>query len=203
MFRIKIHEITLRELLLIQSIYNCKTQSDIEIIVKDQPNPLVFFKVFLELGIKNLVPYIAFDARSMRELLSEKNKKYFSDEFPLFYKNEDGRSAIDTALENNQIRSVNLMIQYIVDYQNSYYYCHLFNYNAVELLNKGVQMTKLFKSNIFNHTFDYDEWPSTNSNTRKLMSPFNESMFKLRHHYKDVFPGLWKKDQKKIKKTRS
>ena len=91
----------------------------------------------------------------------------------LFYKNNDGRSAIDTALENNQIRSVNLMIDYIVAYQNSYYYCHLFNYNAVELLNKGVLMTKLFNSKIFNHTFDYDEWPSTNSNVQKQMSPFN------------------------------
>lgn len=160
---------------------------------------MIFFKVFLELGIKSLVPYLAFDARSMRTLLSDKNKKYFNDEFPLFYKNEEGRSAIDTALENNQIRSVNLMIDYIVDYQNSFYYSHLFNYNAVELLNKGVQMTALFKSKIFNHTFDFDEWPSTNSNTKKILSPFNESMFKLRHHYKDVFPRLHKIDNKKLK----
>jgi len=134
---------------------------------------MVFFKVFLELGIKSLVPFLAFDARSMRSLLDKNNKSYFDDEFPLFYKNNDGRSAIDTALENNQIRSVNLMIDYIVAYQNSYYYCHLFNYNAVELLNKGVLMTKLFNSKIFNHTFDYDEWPSTNSNVQKQMSPFN------------------------------
>jgi hypothetical protein len=134
---------------------------------------MVFFKVFLELGIKSLVPFLAFDARSMRSLLDKSNKSYFDDEFPLFYKNNDGRSAIDTALENNQIRSVNLMIDYIVAYQNSYYYCHLFNYNAVELLNKGVLMTKLFNSKIFNHTFDYDEWPSTNSNVQKQMSPFN------------------------------
>lgn len=115
-FRIKINEITLRELLLIQSIYNCKTQSDIEIIVEDQPNPLIFYKVFLELGVKSLIPFLAFDARTVRSLLSDKNKKYFNDEFPLFYKNEDGRSAIDTALDNNQIRSVNLMIDYIVEY---------------------------------------------------------------------------------------
>ena len=79
---------------------------------------MVFFKVFLELGIKSLVPFLAFDARSMRSLLDKNNKSYFDDEFPLFYKNNDGRSAIDTALENNQIRSVNLMIDYIVAYQN-------------------------------------------------------------------------------------
>ena len=113
-FKIKIFEITLRELLLVQSIYNCKTQSDIELLVKDQPDPKIFFKVFLELGIKSLVPYLAFDARSMRSLLGDHNREYFNGEFPLFYKNEQGRSAIDTALENNQIRSVNLMVDYIV-----------------------------------------------------------------------------------------
>lgn len=62
---------------------------------------MIFFKVFLELGIKSLVPYIAFDTKSMRSLLDDKNKKYFKADFPLFYKNEKGRSAIDTALENN------------------------------------------------------------------------------------------------------
>jgi hypothetical protein len=34
-FRIKIHEITLRELMVLQSIYACKTQSDICILVRD------------------------------------------------------------------------------------------------------------------------------------------------------------------------
>lgn len=119
----------------------------------------------------------------MRGLLADHNKKYFSDEFPVFFKNEEGRSAIDTALDNNQIRSVNLMIDYIVEYQNSYFYSHLFHYNAIDLLNKGVKLEELFKSNIFNHTFDYDEWPSTNSDVNKAMAPFNDSMFRLRSHY--------------------
>ena len=144
-----------------------RTQSDIQILVDMQPDPKIFFKVFLELGVKSLIPFIAFDARSIKSLLDDKNKKYFDDEFPVFYKNETGHSAIDTALEKNQIRSVNLMIDYIVEYQNSYYYGHLFNHNVIDLINKGVKMKELFKSNIFNHTFDYDEWPSTNSNTTK------------------------------------
>ena len=87
--------------MLIQSIYACKTQSDIELLVKDQPEPTVFFKVFLELGVKSMVSYLAFDSRSMKSLLSDDNKKYFKADFPVFYKNHDGRSAIDEALENN------------------------------------------------------------------------------------------------------
>lgn len=86
-FRVKINEITLRELMLIQSIYACKTQSDIELLVKDQPEPTVFFKVFLELGVKSMVSYLAFDSRSIKSLLSDENKKYFKADFPVFYKN--------------------------------------------------------------------------------------------------------------------
>lgn len=77
-FKIKIHEITLRELMMIQSIFACKTQSDIEVLVKDQPNPIIFFKVFLELGIKCMVSYLAFDSRTIKTLLDNpENDKYF------------------------------------------------------------------------------------------------------------------------------
>lgn len=63
-----------------------------------------------------MVSYLAFDNRSIKELLNDKNKEYFNDKYPVFYKNEDGSSAIDSALDSNQIRSVNLMIDYIVKY---------------------------------------------------------------------------------------
>lgn len=110
-FKIKIHEITLRELLLVQSLFACKTQSDIEKLVGMQPAPTIFFKVFLELGIKSMISYLAFDSKTMKELLDkEENFKYFDKRFPVFYKNEDGTTALDLALEHNQIRSVQLMI---------------------------------------------------------------------------------------------
>jgi hypothetical protein len=54
------------------------------------------------------------------------------------------------------------MISYIVKYQNSFVYSHLFKFNLVELLLKEVEMTALLESDIFNYTFDFDEWPSTN-----------------------------------------
>jgi len=52
----------------------------------------------------------------MKALLSSNNKKFFNDQFPLFYKNQDGFSAIDASLDRNQIKSVNLMIDYIITY---------------------------------------------------------------------------------------
>ena len=164
--------------------------------MKEQPDPTIFFKVFLELGIKSMIPYLAFDSRSIRTLLSDDNKKYFSADFPVFYKNQDGTSAIDVCLGNNQIRSVNLMIDYIIHFQNNFAYAHLFQHNIVDLLNKGVQMTPLFKSKIFSHTFDYDEWPGTHQNTDKMLAPYNNSVFKLRYEYPAVYKRLHRQEKK-------
>ena len=86
-FKIKIHEITLREILTIQSIFAANTQKDLSDLVQEQPGPQIFFKVFLELGVKSMLPYLAFDSKVIKLLLRRKNKAFFNDEFPLFYKN--------------------------------------------------------------------------------------------------------------------
>ena len=106
----------------------------------------IFFKIFLELNVKSMVSYLAFDNRSIKSLLDEKNEAYFDDKFPLFFKNEEGESAIDIAVRYNQIRSVNLMIAYMIKYQNTYVYAHLFEKNLIDLIDKGVTMTDLFDS---------------------------------------------------------
>jgi hypothetical protein len=90
-----------------------------------QPNPSFFYKTFLELGVSNMVSILAFDSASMESLLGEANESYFSEEFPIIYKNKvqkrDGKShffttAIDYALKNNQVKAVDLMVKYIVKY---------------------------------------------------------------------------------------
>lgn len=85
-----------------------------------------------------MVSYLAFDNRSIKSLLDDKNIDYFDSKFPLFFKNEKAESAIDIALSYNQIRSVNLMIRYIITYQNKFVYAHLFEKNLVDLIQKGV-----------------------------------------------------------------
>ena len=123
-YSIKLHEITLRELLLFQSLYVCKTQSDIVQLVEDQPTPTVFYKSFLEFDGANMASILSFDSRSMNHLLDDTNNEHFTDEFPIFYRNKilKGkdkyyyRSAIDRALRCNQVRAVSLIIKYIVRY---------------------------------------------------------------------------------------
>lgn len=66
--------------------------------------------------MKNLLTYVAFDRKSVKHLLSDENQKHVDPQYPLFYKNRDGRSAIDSAIELNQIQSLNQMIDYITKY---------------------------------------------------------------------------------------
>ena len=83
---------------------------------------MFFFKSFLEFDGANIVSILAFDSKSVANLLSEDNEEYFSEEYPVIYKNKilkkNGKdyfitSAIDTALKNNQIQAVNSLLRYI------------------------------------------------------------------------------------------
>lgn len=104
--------------------------------------------------------YLAFDQRSVKILLSEKNKDFFSEEFPAIFMDEHYHSAIDIALENNLNLSVNLMIEYVTVHQNSSVYSNLFLHNLVNLMNQGITLTPLFNSKIFHQPFEFDQWPA-------------------------------------------
>lgn len=133
----------------------------------------------------------------MKQLLSDRYKDMFQDEFPIFYKNKIQksnnkskffyRSAIDSALRNNQIRAVDYIIDYIVKYQNNYVSSFLFLKNIPILMEKGVAVTRLFSSQIFCFAFDFDEWPSTHTDSESYMRPYNDSIFDLRASYAKVF----------------
>ena len=49
-------------------------------------------------------------------------------------------------------------------------------------------MAQLLDSDIFEYTFDYDEWPGVHYNEDSFLRPYNESLFYVRFHYKSVFP---------------
>ena len=59
----------MRELLLLQSIFTAEKVGDVESLICQQPSPMLFFKVFLELGIQNMIPFISFDPMSIKHLL--------------------------------------------------------------------------------------------------------------------------------------
>lgn len=158
----------------------------------------MFFKSFLELDGQNMASILAFDSRSIHRLLDQNlNKDFFIKDSPIFYKNKLTksnnqekyfyRSAIDNAIRNNQIRAVTHIIDYMVIYQNNYTSSFLFGKVMHKLINKGVEVSTLFNSQIFAFQFDYDEWPSTHTDDNSYMRPYNGSIFDLRKKYEEIF----------------
>jgi len=60
--------------------------------------------------------------------------------------------------------------------------------NIPIFLEKGISVTALLDSDIFNMNFDYDEWPGAHTNDESILRPYNESLFQIRKHYRTVFP---------------
>lgn len=52
----------------------------------------------------------------------------------------------------------------------------------------GIEVQGVFDSKIFNFEFDYDEWPSTHTNDESYIRPYNNSIYRVRSSYRDVFP---------------
>ena len=82
---------------------------------------------------------------------------------------------------------MNLLVNYIVKYQNNYVSAKLFYKQIPILLEKGIETVKLFNSQIFQYTFDYDEWPTTHTDPNSYIRPYNSSLFRIRENYKNVF----------------
>ena len=112
LYSIKVWRPTLRELLVFKSIFFSKTQEKIVELIRMQPSPIVFFKSLLEFDGSNMVSLLSFDSRSMMYLLSPDFKKFFSSEYPIFYRNKFNkgsetkpkyyyRNAVDQALNAN------------------------------------------------------------------------------------------------------
>lgn len=50
-----------------------------------------------------------------------------------------------------------------------------------------VPLTDILRSNIFEFTIDFDEWPNQHTNQTRLVRPYNGSLFDLREAYESVF----------------
>ena len=196
-YEIKLEEITLRELMILISFYLCKSTSEIVKLINMQPSPGFFYKSFLELNGGNFLSMLAFDSGCVELLLSEENSEHFSNLRPIIYKTKieksNGKdfflsSAIDNAIRANQVKAINLIIKYIIKYQNNYVSSFLFNKNLSTIIEMGLEVTELFNSQVYKSTFDFDEWPGSHPNQDKQIRAFNGSFFRVRHAYEDIFP---------------
>lgn len=105
-------------------------------MIEAQPTVSLFFKVFLELDLKCFISYLSFDSRSMETLLDPNccENHIHGSEYPVFFKDRNGSTAIDEALEEQQVKSVEHMIEYICRNQRLPVFAHLFESTFVRLL---------------------------------------------------------------------
>ena len=54
-------------------------------------------------------------------------------------------------------------------------------------MEKGIEVTPLLNSNIFNVSFDFDDWPGSHPNDSKSIKAYNGSYFDIRLMYLDIF----------------
>jgi hypothetical protein len=52
---------------------------------------------------------------------------------------------------------------------------------------KGIPLSSLFHSDVFNYTFDFDEWPSSHPNDTLCSKPYVGNFFELRNKYETIF----------------
>ena len=168
-------------------------------LIRKQPDPRFFYKTFLELGGTNFCSILACDSKSMEYLLHDRNQIYFSEKYPIIYRNKllkkDGKkyyytNAIENALKNQQINSVGLLIKYIVKYQNTFVSSFLFLRNLPTLLQRGVDLHDLLASRIFDWTFDFDSWPGNHNDDQECIRAYNGSIFDIRESYSKIFPDI-------------
>ena len=141
-----------------------------------------------------MIQILSFDSRIVKALMESKFNDEFNRKYPIFYKMRhviNGRefnvSALDVALQNNQIRALNAIIAYIIEYQNSFAFYFLFDDIFLELLEKGISVNKLLESDMFCHSFEVDDYPLIHQDNNYMIKPFNGSIFQLKGTYKQVF----------------
>ena len=106
-----------------------------------------------------MLEYLAFDQKTIKNLLGPKNNKEFSPDFPLFYKDKTGKSALDQALNANLLQVVEIMLDYIDCHQNNYAFTNLISDIFVNMMEKGIKVYSILNTNLSLTEIIYNEWP--------------------------------------------
>lgn len=54
----------------------------------------------------------------------------------------------------------------------------------------GIPVLKIFESDVFNVSIDFDSWPGSHENDQYIIKPYNGSFFDLRDSYSSIFSEL-------------
>jgi len=73
LYKVKIYSQTLRERLLLQSIFGCESEKEMIELIEDQPNPCILYESYFELENRSLLTYLIQFQKVYNKLLSEEN----------------------------------------------------------------------------------------------------------------------------------
>lgn len=154
----------IKDLLLLQSVFHCG-QIDMVQLMSMQHNCSIFYHIMFELDKQNMIYMMAYLPKCIKFLLSEKNKVHFDDcdepvillsKSPvkcftvsmegqiIYYIKFKYQSPIDRALECGQNSNLQLLIEHVVKYQNSYNYANLFQHNLINIIYSGIKTHQIF-----------------------------------------------------------
>jgi len=94
----------------------------------------------------------------MEFLLDDGFGEHFSAKYPIFYKNKimkgasDAyyyRNAIQNAYKNNQVRAVDIILNYMIKYQNNVSCSYLLVRILPQIIEMGIEVRELCDSKIF------------------------------------------------------
>ena len=131
-------------------------------LVEMQGDPGIFHNAYLELENQNMVSILSFDSKAVKCILEDKlDPETIKEGFPLIYKNkkqitvvnnnkkivlQKTYSALDIAKENNQIRAIQIIIDFIIKYQDNYVSSFMLKNNVLDFFDMGIEMHHLMKS---------------------------------------------------------
>lgn len=94
---------------------------------------------------------------------------------------------MEIAYRSHSTHAVEMIIDYIVKYQNRLMSSFLFIEILPELIDSGIKVANLLQSNIFCQTIELDGWPSTHDCDDECIRAYNKSIFQITKHYRTVF----------------
>jgi len=123
-YSIKLEAMALTNLIFIQGVFLLDSITEIMKMIELQPTKDIFFRSFMELDHSNMIQILSFESRFIERLLEEViTTDHYSFDHPLFYKMQHTNkketiilTAIEIAVENNQIIALNRMIEFVVKY---------------------------------------------------------------------------------------
>lgn len=97
----------------------------------------------------------------------------------LFFRDKDGKTPLDIAVEGNQILSIGIIIEKIIHFYNNPIFNYIIDKNLITLFRLNVDLSSYFESNLPLFEVYYSEFKHMHSNDELVVQSYNGSLRSL------------------------